>query len=290
MIDYLYKNWRWWSQLLATILVHVQDRQSSVCIPLERHHQDQVWAGDCRISMSLEDAQALSASQALLLWTADEGDAVRYKVVIIHRTPEQRPDFAGDMRVIALRKVSMQRLHCMSRTELLKNRKKQPRWADSQTSSWLAVPLPHFTCSCHLKWRPWLRPVDGYFAKSRTIYGMWMVEWACLLTPRYLRPATNANFSRYSILENSTLFYSPMVSRNSTLLYPGIIDAIHPLCSSFNSSNASKTSALAASSARSQDWAECCADVKWLCARSLNSALSCSDNLILETDHDHTYN
>jgi len=77
--------------------------------------------------MSLEDAQALSASQALLLWTADEGDAVRYKVVIIHRTPEQRPDFAGDMRVIALRKVSMQRLHCMSRTELLKNRKKQPR-------------------------------------------------------------------------------------------------------------------------------------------------------------------
>jgi hypothetical protein len=53
--------------------------------------------------MSLEDAQALSASQALLLWTADEGDAVRYKVVIIHRTPEQRPDFAGDMRVIALK-------------------------------------------------------------------------------------------------------------------------------------------------------------------------------------------
>lgn len=53
--------------------------------------------------MSLEDAQALSASQALLLWTADEGDAVRYKVVIIHRTPEQRPDFAGDMTVIALK-------------------------------------------------------------------------------------------------------------------------------------------------------------------------------------------
>jgi len=32
-------------------------------------------------------------------------DVVRYKVVIIHGTPEQRPDFAGDMRVIALRKV-----------------------------------------------------------------------------------------------------------------------------------------------------------------------------------------